>query len=206
MKRRKSKKTDKSYSFYNPLNLIKRINTFNDMKQGKQLTPNTIELLDPKDLTRTQQNLVIEYQKYSEALSNVEIADYLKLHRETIANRLKAIDKEHREALESNGFSVWEVIYKLERACEFVKRQSRIMNKPELYWKATLDFIDRLQGLGIVFEKPLELEVSHSIFTEEEQKILISHYRRIELGLPIPSGKEDTEGEVVELVSEVPDL
>ncbi len=75
MKRRKSKKTDKSYSFYNPLNLIKRINTFNDMKQGKQLTPNTIELLDPKDLTRTQQNLVIEYQKYSEALSNVEIAD-----------------------------------------------------------------------------------------------------------------------------------
>ncbi len=54
-------------------------------------------------------------------------------------------------------------------------------------------------------EKPRELEVQHSIFTEEEQKILIAHYRRIELGLPIPSGKEDTEGEVVELVSEVPD-
>jgi len=75
------------------------------------------------------------------------------------------------------------------------------MNKPELYWKATLDFIDRLQGLGIVFEKPLELEVSHSIFSEEEQKILISHYRRIELGLPIPSEK-GTEGDVVELISD----
>jgi len=205
MKQRKSKKTSKSYSFYNPLNLTKRIDTFNAMQQGKEIKPNTPLALDPKTLTHSQQNLVIEFKKYSEALSNVEIADYLKLHRETIANRLKDIDKENIQELENNGFSVWEVIYKLERACEFVKRQSRIMNKPELYWKATLDFIDRLQGLGIVFEKPLELEVSHSIFTEEEQKILISHYRRIELGLPIPSGKEDTEGEVVELVPEVPD-
>jgi len=53
-------------------------------------------------------------------------------------------------------------------------------------------------------EKPRELEVQHSIFTEEEQKILISHYRRIELGIPHPSN-EDTQGEIVELVSEVPD-
>ena len=61
---------------------------------------------------------------------------------------------------------------------------------------------DRKENL----EKPQKLEVNHSIFTEEEQKILIAHYRRIELGLPIPSGKEDTEGEIVVLVSEVPDL
>ena len=53
-------------------------------------------------------------------------------------------------------------------------------------------------------EKPQELEVKHSIFTEEEQKILIAHYRRIELGLPIPSEK-DSEGEVVEPVPELPD-
>ena len=59
---------------------------------------------------------------------------------------------------------------------------------------------DRKENL----EKPQTLEVQHSIYTEEEQRILISHYRRIELGLPIPSEK-GTEGEVVELVSEVPD-
>jgi len=53
-------------------------------------------------------------------------------------------------------------------------------------------------------QMPQELEVQHSIFTEEEQKILIAHYRRIELGIPHPSG-QDTEGEIVELVSEVPD-
>jgi hypothetical protein len=60
---------------------------------------------------------------------------------------------------------------------------------------------DRIGNL----EKPQTLEVQHSIFSEEEQKILISHYRRIELGIPHPS-RQDTEGEIVELVSEVPDL
>ena len=59
---------------------------------------------------------------------------------------------------------------------------------------------DRIENL----EKPQELEVQHSIYTEEEQKILIAHYRRIELGIPHPSN-EDTQGEIVELVSEVPD-
>ena len=59
-----------------------------------------------------------------------------------------------------------------------------------------------LEGRKENLEKPQTLEVQHSIYTEEEQKILISHYRRIELGLPIPSGKEDTEGEIVEVVPE----
>ena len=40
------------------------------------------EPLDPKDLTPTQQNIVIEHLKYSEALSNTEIADYLKLQKQ----------------------------------------------------------------------------------------------------------------------------
>jgi len=56
---------------------------------------------------------------------------------------------------------------------------------------------DRKENL----EKPQELELKHSIHTEEEQKILIAHYRRIELGIPHPSG-QDTKGEIVELVSE----
>jgi len=59
---------------------------------------------------------------------------------------------------------------------------------------------DRKENL----EKPRELEVQHSIFTEEEQRILISHYRRIELGIPHPSNK-DTQGEIVEVVPEQPD-
>jgi len=204
MMRRKSKKTSKSYSFYNPLHLIKRIDTFNAMQQGEEIKPNAPLALDPKTLTHSQQNLIVEFKKYSESLSNTEIALYLGLHRETIGSRLKIIDEEHRQELENNGLSVWEVIYQLKRACEYVKQRARVMNKPELFWKATLDFIDTCQKLGVIHEKRKELEVQHSIFTEEEQRILISHYRRIELGLPHPSG-QDTEGEIVELVSEVPD-
>ncbi len=66
------------------------------MKQGKQLTANAPEPLDPKDLTRTQQNLVIEYLKYCEALSNVEISDFLKIHRITVAKRLDEVDEQTR--------------------------------------------------------------------------------------------------------------
>jgi len=73
--------------------------------------------------------------------------------------------------------------------------------------KILLDSIEagELENRNENLQMPREFEVKHSIFTEEEQKILIAHYRRIELGLPIPSGKEDREGEVVELVPEVPD-
>jgi len=72
--------------------------------------------------------------------------------------------------------------------------------------KILLDSIEAVELENRIenLEKPRELEVQHSIFTEEEQKILIAHYRRIELGIPHPSG-QDTEGEIVELVSEVPD-
>lgn len=204
MRKRKPKKTSKSYSFYNPLNLIERINTFNDMRQEKQLPPNATLPLNPKDLTRTQQNLVIEFKKYSESLSNVEIALYLGLHRGTIGSRLKIIDEEHRQELEDNGLSVWEVVYQLKRACEYVKQRARVLNKPELYWKATLDFIDQCQKLGVIHEKPKELEINYPIHSEEDEKIIIAHYRRIELGLPIPS-EEDLEVESVKLVPEQPD-
>ena len=69
-----------------------------------------------------------------------------------------------------------------------------------------LDSIEaaELENRNENLQMPREFEVKHSIFTEEEQKILIAHYRRIELGIPHPSG-QDTEGEIVELVSEVPD-
>jgi len=52
-------------------------------------------------------------------------------------------------------------------------------------------------------EKPQAVELKVLQHSERDEKRLIAHYRRIELGLPIPSGKEDTEGEVVETIPEV---
>jgi len=205
MRKKKSKKTDKSYSFYNPLNLTKRIDTFNAMQQGEEIKPNAPLALDPKTLTHKQQNLIIEFKKYSESLSSTEIALYLGLHRGTIGSRLKIIDEEHRQELEDNGLSVWEVVYQLKRACEYVKQRARVMNKPELYLKATLDFIDQCQKLGVIHERRKELEITYPmIHSEEDEKLIIKYYRAIELGLPVPN-IANTAREIVELVPEQPD-
>ncbi len=68
------------------------------------------------------------------------------------------------------------------------------MNKPELFWKATLDFIDTCQKLGVIHEKPKELELKVLQHSEADEKLLIAHYRRIELGIPHPS-EEGTGGD-----------
>ena len=205
MKQRKPKKSSKSYSFYNPLDLIKRIDTFNAMQQGKEIKPNAPLALDSKTLTHTQQNLLIEFKKYSEVMSNVEIALYLGLHRGTIGSRLKIIDEEHRQELENNGLSVWEVVYQLKRACEYVQQRARVMNKPELFWKATLDFIDTCQKLGVIHEKRKELEINYPMHSEQDELRIIAWIRKQELeALNPPTVKEVKESEVVEIISEIP--
>jgi len=201
MKRRKSKKIDKIHS---PSDLYKRIGLWHDMVKGKPVHPNALELLKPSELTRVQQIQLIEYLKYSEALSNVEISDFLKIHRVTVGRRLDELDEQQALELQEKGFNVWGVIHRLKMTVGYVKKLARLKGDGYLYLKAELDFIHECQALGIVFEKPQTLEVQHSIYTEEEQRILISHYRRIELGLPIPSEK-GTEGDVVELVPEQSD-
>jgi len=175
------------------------------MVKGKPVHPNALELLKPSELTRVQQIQLIEYLKYSEALSNVEISDFLKIHRVTVGRRLDELDERQALELEEKGFNVWRVIHRLKMTVGYVKRLAAKKGDGYLYLRAELAFIDQCQKLGIVFEKPQTLEVQHSIYTEEEQKILISHYRRIELGIPIPSEK-DSEGEVVEPVPELPDV
>jgi len=196
----------KTNNLYNPLDLKRRIDVYYDMQEGIEIKPNVPLLLNPKDLSHTQQNILIEHLKFNEAMLIIEIADYIKLTRQTVASRLKIINKESRQQLEDIGLSLWGVVYDLKRDVEFIKLKARNAGDYDLFLRASIAYINTCQKLGVIFEKPQKLEVKHSAFTEKEQKLLIAHYRRIELGLPIPSGKEDTEGEIVELVSEVPDL
>jgi len=198
MKRRKSKKIDKILS---PVVLHERINVWHNMEKGKPVHSNALEPLEPSELSRIQKIQLIEYLKYSEALSNVEISDFLKIHRVTVAKRLDEIDERQTLELEEKGFSTWDIARKVIQTTDYIMRKARDNEDYKLYLDAFHKSIDRLQTLGIVFEKPHTLEVQHSIYTEEEQRILISHYRRIELGLPIPSEK-GTEGDVVELISD----
>jgi len=72
--------------------------------------------------------------------------------------------------------------------------------------KILLDSIEAVELENRIenLQKPQELELKVLQHSEEDEKLLIAHYRRIELGIPHPSN-EDTQGEIVELVSEVPD-
>jgi len=69
-----------------------------------------------------------------------------------------------------------------------------------------LDSIEagELENRNENLEKPQELELKVLQHSEEDEKILIAHYRRIALGIPHPSN-EDTQGEIVEVVPEQPD-
>ena len=175
MKRRKSKKIDKIHS---PVDLHSRIEVWHDMDKGRPVHPNAPEPLEPSELTRVQQIQLIEYLKFCKALSNREIADFLKIHRITVAKRLDELEEQQALELQEKGFNVWGVIHRLKMTVEYVKKQARIKDDPDLYLRAVTTYINQCQKLGVIYEKPLEANVNvypkHSL---EDEKLIIEHLR-----------------------------
>jgi len=199
MKRRKSKKIDKIHS---PVDFQKRIEIWHDMEKGKPVHPNSPEPLEPSELSRVELIHLIEYLKYCEGLFDTEIADFLKMHRVTVSKRLAEIDEQQTLELEEKGFSTWDIAQKVIAHTDYVMRKARDKGDFKLYNDAFHKSIDRLQGLGIVFEQPQEVKVKFPIHSEEDEKRIISWLRKIELGL-LPSGSEaKPEREIVELIPE----
>jgi len=95
----------------NPMELKKRGSTCYRLKAGLQLTQDDPLPLNPEDLTHTQQNALIEYLKFFQSMLIYEIADYLKITRQTVSKRLKIIKKEVQQQLEDHGFGVWDIIF-----------------------------------------------------------------------------------------------
>jgi len=107
-KKTKLRKLNKSS---NPIILNNRITVYYKLQRG--LTPfhNEPSPLDPKKLTHTQQNALIEYLKFYQSMLMIEIADYLKITKQTVSKRLKIIKKEVQQQLEDHGFGVWDIIF-----------------------------------------------------------------------------------------------
>ena len=200
MKRRKSKKIDKIHS---PSDLYKRICLWHDVKKGKQPKPDAPEPLEPSELTRVQQIQLIEYLKYSEALSNVEISDFLKIHRVTVGRRLDELDERQALELEEKGFNVWRVIHRLKMTVGYVKRLAAKKGDGYLYLRAELAFIDQCQKLGIVFEKPQEIKIQYPIYSEADERLIIKHLRSIERQALNPASSDREEGEIIETIPKV---
>ena len=69
----KLKKLNKSS---NPIMLNNRLSVYYKMQRGKATLPNDPLPLNPKTLTYTQQNSLIEYLKFYQSMLMIEIADY----------------------------------------------------------------------------------------------------------------------------------
>ena len=95
----------------NPIILNNRISVSYKLERGLALFPNDPLPLDPKALTFTQQNSLIEYLKFYQSMLMPEIADYIKITRQTVSKRLQVIKKEVQQQLEDHGFGVWDIIF-----------------------------------------------------------------------------------------------
>ena len=95
----------------NPITLNKRITVYYKLQSGLSLEPNDPLPLNPKTLNYTQQNMLIEHLKFYQSMLMIEIADYLKITRQTVSRRLSVIRREVKQQLEDNGFGVWDIIF-----------------------------------------------------------------------------------------------
>jgi len=201
MKRRKSKKIDKIHS---PVDFQKRIEIWHDMEKGKPVHPNSPEPLEPSELSRVEQIHLIEYLKYCEGLFDTEIGFFLKMHRITVSKRLAEIDEQQTLELEEKGFSTWDIAQKVLSTTEYVMRKARDKGDWRLYDDAFHKSIDRLQGLGIIFEKPVEVDLKIPMHSEEDELLIIKHLRKLELeALNAPAVEEVEDSEIIEVVPKV---
>ena len=66
----------------NPIILNKRIAVYYRIQRGLTPFPDDPKPLNPKELTYTQQNSLIEYLKFYQSMLIIEIADYIKITRQ----------------------------------------------------------------------------------------------------------------------------
>ena len=104
-------KLHKANKLANPITLNKRISVYYKLQSGLSPVPNDPLPLDPKELTYTQQNMLIEHLKFYQSMLIIEIADYIKITRQAVSRRLKIIKKEVQQQLEDHGFGVWDIIF-----------------------------------------------------------------------------------------------
>ena len=128
--------------------------------------------LDPKELSDTLKDAVIEYLKYHEGLLNIEIAHVMKIHPSTVIRKLSGIAERRALELHKRGYNIWTVVEKIEATCELVQRKARDNNDWRLYLDAEIKKWTELQKLGVVYEKPLEVDIK-AVFTETQARAII---------------------------------
>ena len=144
-------------------------------------------LIEPEALTDVQRDACIEYLKYDLGWTNLEIAEFLKRHRHTIAAHCRAIEDRQAQELADKGIDKFKVATKLYMVTEMVKANARRKGDFRLVLDAEHKLIEKLQSLGVLYEAPKKHEVSGEV--EHRHKMLIGH--AIELIQQHPEGDRD---------------
>ena len=131
--------------------------------------------LDPKSLSKSDQNLIIEYLRYEEGWSQAKIAQILNLVPDTVRARIRKIDESYRQTLISRGFDAWSIISEVKRKKEIVQQKAGQQGNWGLVWKSETDFVAMLITLGLVKEttqEEMEIEEEYKNMSAKELREL----------------------------------
>jgi len=109
-----------------------------------------INKLDPKSLSKRDQNLIIEYLRYEEGWSQAKIAHLLNLVTDTVRARIRKIDEAFRNTLISRGVDAWAVITELMRVKRVVQTKAAQKGDWALVWKTESEYVAMLHTLGLI--------------------------------------------------------
>lgn len=116
--------------------------------------------LDPKTLTFQQRNICIEYLYVYEGLEKYAISNFLKVSRGTVNRICRLVDTRLAMQLKLKGFSTWDVVARLKKHRDGVKRRAMERGNLTLYDQAEYRFWEEMRKLGVVYEKPAEANVN----------------------------------------------
>lgn len=153
--------------------VTKSIKTQTDLLEKIDLI--TANKLDPKNLSKVDRNMVIEYLRYEKLFAISKIAELLNCHRDTVRSNLKKIDDSFRTRLISRGYDPWLVIAELTRVKNIIQTKALQNGNLSLVWKSEMDYIDKLVTLGLVKETEqdeMEIEEEYKNMSKRELREL----------------------------------
>jgi len=135
--------------------------------------------LDPKSLSKSDQNLIIQYLRYEEGWSQAKIAQILNLVTDTVRARIRKIDESYRQTLVSRGFDAWSIVAEVKRKKEIVQQKAGQQGNWNLVWKTEIDYLAVLIKLGLIKESELEGVTEDEQFSGKSAKELRLLYQKV---------------------------
>ena len=131
--------------------------------------------LKPNVLSKSDQNLIIQYLRYEEGWSQAKIAQLLGLVTDTVRARIRKIDEHYRQTLVSRGFDSWSIVAEVKRKKEIVQQKAGQQENWGLVWKVEIDYVAMLITLGLIKEteqQEMEIEEEYKNKSAKELRVL----------------------------------